>query len=471
MILKQFYLGCLSHASYLIADEDTRVAVIVDPQRDVQQYLDEAKVRGLTIAHVVLTHFHADFVAGHLELAHATGATIHLGARAKAEYPFHAWKEGEPLQFGKVRLDVLETPGHTPEGISIVVRDLAKDGGRPQAVLTGDTLFVGDVGRPDLMASVGVSAEELAGMLYDSLHEKLLKLDDDVIVYPAHGAGSMCGKNLSSDTYSTIGAQRATNLMLMPMTKAQFVKLATTDQPPAPAYFAYDAKLNREKRATLDDTLKQALRPLAFDELLAEQSKGALVLDVREPSAFQTSHLAGSLNIGLSGKFATWAGFLVQPTARIVLVADLMRENEAALRLGRVGFHGVAGFLRGGPASLAAKPELLRRVERVEPAAMRERLAKGERELVLDVRGPGEWSDFRIDGSLNVPLPELERRIAEIPRGKRIALHCQSGYRSSIASGILLRHGITDFTDLVGGITAWRTAGLPTAGASAAARG
>ncbi|MBK7875264.1 MAG: MBL fold metallo-hydrolase [Planctomycetes bacterium] len=462
MILKQYYLGCLSHASYLIGDEETRTAAIVDPQRDVQQYLDEAKLRGLEIRHVILTHFHADFVAGHIELARATGATIHLGARATAQYPFHAWKEGEPLQFGKVRLDALETPGHTPEGLSIVVRDLAKENGRPQAVLTGDTLFVGDVGRPDLMASIGITAEELAGMLYDSLHEKLLKLPDDVMVYPAHGAGSMCGKNLSSDTYSTIGAQRATNLMLQPMTKAQFAQLATTDQPAAPAYFAFDAQKNREQRSTLDETLKQSLKPLALDDVLAAQAKGALVLDVREPGAFETGHLAGSLNIGLSGKFATWAGFLIDPTREVVLVADLLRENEAALRLGRVGFDRVVGFLRGGPAAFAARPELLRKIERIEPAAMKERVATKEREVVLDVRGAGEWNDGHIEGSVNVPLPELERRIAEVPRGKRIALHCQSGYRSSIASGILERHGITGFTDLVGGIAAWRAAGLPT---------
>lgn len=468
MILEQYYLGCLSHASYLIGDETTRTAVIVDPQRDVQMYLDKARARGLEVKHVILTHFHADFVAGHLELARATGATIHLGASAKAEYAFHAWKDGEALAFGKVRLEVLETPGHTPEGISILVYDLARDAQRPQAVLTGDTLFVGDVGRPDLMASIGISAHDLAAQMYDSLHEKLLKLPDDVMVYPAHGAGSMCGKSLSADTYSTIGAQRATNYMLQPMSKEQFIALATSDQPTAPAYFAHDAMLNRKQRALLDDNLKQALRPMALDELLELQKAGALVLDVREPGAFEPAHLAGSLNIGLSGKFATWAGFLVDPERAIVLVAEPGREEEAAMRLGRVGFERVRGFLQGGAQAFAACPDLMRRVERVEPAAMKSRMTIGERQVVLDVRGAGEWREGHIASSLNVPLQELERRIGELPRGKRIALHCQSGYRSSIASGILERHGFTDFTDLVGGIAAWRGAGLPIATAAAA---
>ncbi|MBI5362437.1 MAG: MBL fold metallo-hydrolase [Planctomycetes bacterium] len=467
MILEQYYLGCLSHASYLIGDETTRTAVIVDPQRDVQMYLDKARARGLEVKHVILTHFHADFVAGHLELAQHTGAVIHLGACAKAEYAHHAWKEGEVLAFGKVRLEVLETPGHTPEGISILVYDLAKDAQRPQAVLTGDTLFVGDVGRPDLMASIGITARELAGQMYDSLHAKLLKLPDDVMVYPAHGAGSMCGKSLSADTYSTIGAQRATNYMLQPMDKEQFIALATSDQPTAPAYFAYDATLNRKHRALLDDNLKQSSTSVSLEELLGVQKDGALVLDVREPAAFEPAHLAGSLNIGLSGKFATWAGFLIDPERAIVLVAEPEREAEAAMRLGRVGFERVRGFLRGGAEAFAQCPDLMRRVERVEPAGMKTRLASGERQVVLDVRGAGEWREGHIEGSLNVPLQELDRRVAELPREKRIALHCQSGYRSSIACGILERHGFTGFTDLVGGIAGWRAAGLPIATAAA----
>lgn len=469
MLLKQYYLACLSHASYLVADETTKTAAIVDPQRDVDQYLNDAEAKGFTIRHVLLTHFHADFVAGHLELARRTGATIHLGARAKADYAFHALRDGDAIEFGAVRLQALETPGHTPEGISILVFDLAKERDRPQAVLTGDTLFVGDVGRPDLMASQGVTAAELAGMLYDSLHGKLLKLPDDVMVYPAHGAGSMCGKNLSADTFSTIGAQRATNLMLQRMTKERFVELATSDQPAAPGYFAYDARQNQRERAVLEDVLKTTLKPLTLDELLAEQSKGAIVLDVREPAAFEGGHLAGSVNVGLSGKFATWAGTLLDPEQPIAIVAELMREREAVLRLGRVGFDRVVGFLRGGPAAFAGRKDLVRAVERVEPADMLARLRSSERELVLDVRMKSEWDAGHLEKSLNVPLAELEQRIGEIPRGKRIALHCQSGYRSSIASGLLERHGFTGFTDLVGGIAAWRASGLPIVTGAAAA--
>ena len=467
MILKPYYLACLSHASYLVGDERTKTAVIVDPQRDVEQYLADARALGLTIRHVFLTHFHADFVAGHLELARATGATIHLGARAHADYAFVPMREGATLELGDVRIGVLETPGHTPEGISILVYDLARDRERPHAVLTGDTLFIGDVGRPDLMASVGVSAQELASALYDSLHAKLMKLPDATLVYPAHGAGSACGKNLSSETVSTIGAQRATNLMLQPMSKAQFVALATADQPAAPAYFGYDATLNRQQRATLDETLERALVPLDLDDVLRLQREGAVVLDVRDAAEWEPAHLAGSLNIGLGGKFANWAGILIAPTQPIVLVANVLREQEAAMRLGRIGFDRVVGFLRGGPAAWRARPELVKRVERVDAAALRERIASGEREVVLDVRAPGEWREFRIDGSLNIPLPELERRIAEVPRGKRIALHCLSGYRSSAAAGILERHGFTDVTDLVGGITAWRSGGQPVSSGAA----
>lgn len=461
MILKPYYLACLSHASYLVGDERTQTAVIVDPQRDVEQYLADARALGLTIRHVFLTHFHADFVAGHLELARATGATIHLGVHARADYPFVPMSEGTTLELGEVRIGVIETPGHTPEGISILVYDLARDRDRPHAVFTGDTLFIGDVGRPDLMASVGVTAQELASALYDSLHGKLMKLPDATLVYPAHGAGSACGKNLSDEKVSTIGAQRATNLMLRPMSKTEFVALATSDLCAPPAYFGYDATLNRQQRPTLEDSLKSALKPLELDEVLRLQREGALVLDVRDAAEWEPAHLAGSLNIGLGGKYASWAGALIDPARPIVIVANVLREQEAALRLGRIGFDKIAGFLRGGPAAYRTRPELVRSVERVEAAALAQRLASRERELVLDVRGPGEWNEFRIDGSLNIPLPELERRIAEVPRGKRIALHCLSGYRSSTAAGVLERHGFTDFTDLVGGISAWRTSGLP----------
>src|SRR5580704_4663858 len=268
MFLKQYYLGCLAHASYLIADQVSRTAIVVDPQRDIQQYLDDAKQLGFNIRHVFLTHFHADFLAGHLELRDRCGADIRLGAQAKAEYKFVPMKDGDTLDLPGLRLQILETPGHTIESISILVFDLQKSPDKPYAVLTGDTLFIGDVGRPDLRASLGWTAQELGSHLYDSLHNKLLPLPDETLVYPAHGAGSLCGKNISSDTVSTIGQQRRFNYALQPMSKAEFVRLVTADQPDAPAYFTYDAILNTRERATLDDAMEHSLRPLSLDDVL-----------------------------------------------------------------------------------------------------------------------------------------------------------------------------------------------------------
>lgn len=299
MILTQYYLGCLAHASYMIADAQTSTAVVVDPQRDIEQYLNDAAQQGWQIRYVFLTHFHADFLAGHLELRHRLGATICLGARAQADYAFQPFVDGETLDIGTVRLQILETPGHTPEGISILVYDLQKDAHNPHAVLTGDTLFIGDVGRPDLMSSIGISADELAGMLYDSLHQKLLALPDTTLVYPAHGAGSMCGKNLSTDTFSPLGVQRRYNYALQPMRKEEFIRLVTADQPEAPAYFAYDAMLNRREHQTLDQALERELTPLSLEAVLRLQNSGALLLDVRDPADFEGSHVSGSTSIGL----------------------------------------------------------------------------------------------------------------------------------------------------------------------------
>src|SRR5215831_3510424 len=304
MILKQFYLGCLAHASYLIGDETTHAAVVVDPQRDIDQYLGFAAEHGLEIRHVVLTHFHADFLAGHLELRDRTGARIYLGAAARAEYDFTPLRDGDAIELGRVRLVALETPGHTAESISILVFDLQKSAEIPHAVLTGDTLFVGDVGRPDLRVALGWSATDLGGLLYDSLRTKLLALPDESLIYPAHGAGSLCGKALSKETFSTIGEQRRSNYALQPMSKAAFVDLVTADQPQAPAYFTYDAVLNSQERPTLDETLRRELVPLALDRVLELQASGAQILDTRDPNEFAAAHLAGSINIGLIGQYA-----------------------------------------------------------------------------------------------------------------------------------------------------------------------
>src|SRR5580658_759276 len=390
MILKQYYLGCLAHASYLLGDEESGTAIVVDPQRDIQQYLADAEQFGLQIRHVFLSHFHADFVAGHLELRDSCDATIHLGARAQAEYKFVAMNDGDTLDFPGLRLQVLETPGHTIESISILVFDRKKDEVRPYAVLTGDTLFIGDVGRPDLRASLGWSAADLGAMLYHSLHNKLLALPDEVLVYPAHGAGSLCGKKLSSDTVSTLGDQRRLNYALKPTNKEEFVRLVTADQPDAPPYFTYDAILNTRERATLQKNLDLVHRPVDLAEVLQLGDGGAQFLDVRDTEQYAKGHLAGSINIGLGGQFATWAGTVLDRTRPIVIIAEPGREQEAALRLGRIGFDHVRGYLEGGMQALAERPDLVWPTERANVLIAAEEVAGGDLSLILDVRTPHE---------------------------------------------------------------------------------
>ena len=455
MELKQYYLGCLAHASYLIADEKTKIAAVVDPQRDVDQYLEDAEKNKWDIRYVFLTHFHADFLAGHLELRERTGAQICLGARATAEYPFRGLKDGETINFGQVQLRILETPGHTPEGISILVYDLIKSVDQPQAVLTGDTLFIGDVGRPDLMASIGVSAKELGGMLFDSLHQKLMALPNETLVYPAHGAGSMCGKNLSTDTVSTIGTQRWYNYALQPMSRDEFIKLVASDQPEAPAYFGYDAQLNRQNRETLDTALQHQLKGLTVDDMMNLVNTGAQVLDVREPADFAGGHLVNSINIGLSGKFATWAGIVLNPKTPLVIVADPGREQEAMTRLGRIGFDHVAGYLKLGMMALKSRPDLISRTTRITAAALAETLRTSEQAIVIDVRTEREWQEGSIENSVNIPLPHLPERLEDFQKDQRIVVQCASGYRSSIAASLLEGAGFTQVMDLVGGYDAW----------------
>jgi hydroxyacylglutathione hydrolase len=470
VILKQFYLGCLAHASYLVADEESGVAAVVDPQRDVDEYIGEARRHGCRIEHVFLTHFHADFVAGHLELRDREGARIYLGARASAEYDFVPLADGASVEVGSVKLEILETPGHSPESISILVYDVAKDPGRPHALLSGDTLFIGDVGRPDLRASVGWSAQELARMLYDSLHGKLLALPDETLVYPAHGAGSLCGKNLSTDTVSTMGVQRRYNYALQPMEPEEFVGVVTAEQPDMPAYFSYDAVLNARERPTLEQALEEELRPIALDEALVLAAEGAQILDARDAADFAGGHLVGSVNVGLAGSYATWAGTLLERERPIVLVADPGREQEAAMRLGRIGFDNVAGYLEEGMQALEPRPDLVGRLERVTAATLAEQLEAREPPLVLDVRTEREWRESRIEGSLNVPLSRLQEHLDALPRGRAIVVHCATGYRSSIAASLLRRHGFDEIADLVGGIGAWEATTRGGAEASAGAR-
>jgi glyoxylase-like metal-dependent hydrolase (beta-lactamase superfamily II)/rhodanese-related sulfurtransferase len=461
MILHQFYLNCLAHASYIVGDEDSHLAAVVDPQRDIDQYLAYAEQHQLKIAHVFLTHLHADFLAGHLELRDRVGATIYLGAKAKAEYAFTPLHDGDRVEFGRVRLQALETPGHTPESVSILVFDLARSGSDPYAVLTGDTLFVGDVGRPDLRAALGWSAADLGAMLYESLQSKLLPLPDSSLVYPAHGAGSLCGKAISKETVSTIGEQRRLNYALQPMSKQTFVDLVTADQPDAPPYFVYDAVLNSRERPTLDEALARGLTPMTVDDVLALRSNGGQILDTRDPNDFAAAHLRGSVNIGLVGQYATWAGTVLGHDRAIAIIADPGRENESAVRLGRIGFDNVVGYLQGGLRALDGHPELTSHTDRLSPQVAADRLHADAPPVAVDVRAPRERDDKRIPGSISVPLNHLAERLHDLPADRPLLVYCAGGYRSSIAASLLEAHGFTDVSEIAGGIAAWQTAQLP----------
>ena len=460
MQVQQYYLGCLSHMSYMIVDEKTKTAAIIDPQRDVEQYLKDAATGGYAIRHVFLTHFHADFLAGHLELRDKTGAKIYLGRRGEAEYPVTHVANGDVIEFGDVRLQILETPGHTPESISVLVYDLAKSADRPHAVMTGDTLFIGDVGRPDLLASVGVTADELADMLYDSLRQKLLALPDSTLVYPAHGAGSMCGKNLSTDTVSTIGEQKKFNYALQPMSREEFRSIVTAEQPEAPGYFAHDAMLNRQEHPSLEATLTKSLRGLGVEEVLRLIDQGAQLVDVRDGIDFEGAHMAGALNIGINGKYATWCGTMLNHDRPILVIADRGREEEAILRLGRIGFDNVTGYLNNGMDALERRPDMVRRIDRITAVTLAELETAHGAPLVVDVRSEKEWMAGHIPGSLNIPLNHLRERVNELP-GRSIVVHCEAGYRSAIAASLLASAGRPNVMDLVGGFKAWMASKLP----------
>jgi hydroxyacylglutathione hydrolase len=464
VILEQFYLNCLAHASYVVGDETSGTAAVVDPQRDVDQYLTFAADHHLRITHVFLTHFHADFIAGHLELRDRVGATICLGRKAVAEYNFKPVGDGSVITLGNTHIEVLETPGHTVESISLVISE-ADPGSRipdagPAAVLTGDALFIGDVGRPDLRASLGWSATELGAMLYDSLHGKLLQLPDATKVYPAHGAGSLCGKAISKETVSTIGEQRALNYALQPMSKERFIELVTADQPDAPAYFTYDAVLNSRERPTLDQALARELTPLTLAQVQHAVRDGAQLLDTRDAAEFAAAHLAGSINIGLAGQYATWAGTLLDPSKPIVIVADPGAEKQSAMRLGRIGFDRVEGFLSGG---LSAAADVIS-TDRLSPQTAAERIAGANAPLVIDVRTPRERAEKSIAGTTHRPLNTFTSGFADLARDRPVVVFCAGGYRSSIAASLLQREGFTNVSELAGGIAAWEAARLPLSG-------
>ena len=452
MIFEQFYLGCLSQASYMIGDESSGRAVVVDPRRDVGEYLASAEEYNLSIEMVLETHFHADFLSGHLELAAATGADIGYSEVAETEFASRKFADGERIELGEVVLEILHTPGHTPESISIVVYEHAADS-VPYGVLTGDALFIGDVGRPDLLSSLGCTAEELASSLYDSLHQKLMALPDGTRVYPAHGAGSACGKNLSSDTWSTIGVQRESNYAVQPMTREEFIAAVTDGQSSPPAYFAYDAVRNRQNHPILDET--QAPASLALGEALSAQRTGAVVLDTRDPNEFAAGHLIGAMNIGLGGRYAEFAGGVIQPGAPIVLVTDPGAELEAKNRLARIGFDTVIGYLDDPVGVMLGSPDDVVRSSRVDADELSRAMREVDDLQIVDVRQPGETCDGCIDEAILLPLTELNSGVAGLDASKPTVVYCAGGFRSSIAASRMAALGFTDVSDLLGGYGAW----------------
>jgi glyoxylase-like metal-dependent hydrolase (beta-lactamase superfamily II)/rhodanese-related sulfurtransferase len=452
MFLRQYDLACLSIYSYLIGDPTTGRAVVVDPQRDIGQYLEDAAANDLTIERVIETHFHADFLSGHLELAEATGAAISYGDVAEADFLMEPLAHGQKLELGDVLLEVRHTPGHTPESISIVVFEQADTD--PVAVLTGDALFIGDVGRPDLLTSVGRSAESLARDLYHSLHTQLLTLPDATLVYPAHGAGSACGKHLSTAASSTIGAERATNYALAPMTEDQFVEAVTQGQGIAPLYFAFAADANRRERALLDD--QEAPPEVTIDEAVRLGEGGAVLLDTRAPESFASGHLRGSINVGLDGRFAEYAGNVLRPGQEVVLLGHRGTATEAKVRLARIGFDAVVGAVPDIEAALFDRPDLAGIAPRITATDLASWLAADDDVQLVDVRNPGEVeTEGTIPGAVTTPLPQLLDAIDDLDPARQTVVFCAGGYRSSVAASTLRAHRFASVADIIGGYDAW----------------
>ncbi len=449
MEFKQFYLGCLAHASYYIGSGDE--AAVIDPQRDVDQYIEHAEANGQKIKYVIETHSHADFVSGHIELAEKTGAEIVFGHRANTKFPTLKVKDGDKLSVGDVELSFLETPGHTPEGITI----LAKDGNSPEAPLkmfTGDTLFIGDVGRPDLVGSKGFTAEQMGGMLYDSLHEKILPLPDETEVYPAHGAGSLCGKSLSKETWSTLGEQRKTNYALRPMSKEEFIKVVASDQPEVPAYFPVSAAQNLEGSVSLEHLEKP--RAFSTEEVLAFDG---IVVDIRQNFEYGAGHVPNSINIGLGGQFASWAGTLIPIGTPVAIVAETQDQvDEAFMRLARVGIETTKGYILIGDFTGEKKV-----VEQIDAADAKAAIAANGAQFV-DVRRPAEHANGHAVGTINLPLDRLSREIDQLDPMKPTYVICQSGYRSSLGASMLENAGFEKIYNVTGGTKAWMDEGLET---------
>lgn len=454
MYFAQFYLDCLSQASYLIGDEKTGQAVVVDPRRDIEEYLTDAQANGLTIVGVLNTHFHADFVSGHIELAEATGGWIGYGQAAQTDFAVRHFADGDRIELGGpdgVVLQIMETPGHTPESISVLVYEKAADE-VPYGVLTGDALFIGDVGRPDLLASIGVTADELGKMLFHSIQHKLMGLPDETRVFPAHGAGSACGKNLSTEKSSTIGEQRKFNYACQPMTEEQFLAVVTAGQPPAPEYFVYNALLNRREREKRE--VGAALPALSPEGVTEALKAGAILIDARETTEFAAGHLRGAINIPVDGRMAETIGMVVKPEDTIVLMAPEGEEQEAGVRFARIGYDHVVGFIPRPEAYLIDHQDQVARASRLTPSQLEVAVGHGDVQLI-DIRNAGETESGMMPGAVNIPLAQLSRRIEELDPEKPTVLYCAGGWRSSVGASVLRHHGFADVSDVLGGYAGW----------------
>jgi hydroxyacylglutathione hydrolase len=458
MFFKQFYLGCLSHASYMLGSDGE--AAVIDPQRDVDIYLAEAQAAGLTIRYVIETHLHADFVSGHAELAKRTGATVVISSLANALFSHRAVEDGDMLTIGSLEIRVLATPGHTPESICLLVSDRSNQEA-PLKLFTGDTLFVGDAGRPDLSGGGGHSSAEMAAHLYDSLHQKILQLPDATEVYPAHGAGSLCGRNMSPETWSTLGRQRTENYALRPMSKAEFVEMMTTGLPESPAYFSRDVALNREGAPEIDASPPVPM--LSAIDMKAAADRGELILDVRPSEMYGPAHVPGSMNIGLDGQFAPWAGSLLDFARPLVLITQNREQiSEAVTRLARIGFSRVSGALDGGFAAWQDAGLPVSSIPQLVPADVSHRMQHEPHPQILDVRRPAETQTGVIRGAITIPLAELKERLEQLDPNRETMVVCGSGYRSSIAASILERAGFRNLLNLDGGMRLYNEQGLPT---------
>ncbi len=453
MHFTQYYLDCLSQASYLVADETTGQAVVVDPRRDIEEYLTDATAQGLHIVGVINTHFHADFVSGHLELAAHTGAWIGYGRHANPEFDFRPLSDGDRISLGEVTLEIMETPGHTPESISVLVYEKADDE-VAYGVLTGDALFIGDVGRPDLLASVGTSAEELGRQLYHSIQTKLMGLPDAVRVFPAHGAGSACGKNLSTEKQSTIGEQRAVNYACQPMSEEDFVAVVTEGQPSAPAYFLYNATLNKQQRELREPG--NDVPALSDEQVSAALAAGALVHDARSAMDFSAGHLRGAISVPFDGRMAETVGMVITPDQDIVVMAPDGQEQEVAMRLSRIGYDRVRGYVPDPPAYLVRHAEQATVASRLTVTAADE--ARTQNVELVDIRNPGEVAGGMIPEAVHIPLPQLRQRMSELDPARPVLLYCAGGWRSSVGASLLRANGFADVSDVLGGYGAWASA-------------